>query len=80
MDNTPCSGSKFFCLHCVQFFLIFGLKKKKLNMLLLFLYLDFVFSKVFGTYRAYDPKDRVNPRSQLDPKTGKSLEYTAKAQ
>lgn len=36
--------------------------------------------RVFGTYRAYDPKDRVNPKSQLDPKTGKSLSYTTKAQ
>lgn len=25
--------------------------------------------------RSYDPKDRVNPKSQLDPKTGKSYEY-----
>ena len=24
----------------------------------------------------YDPKDRVNPDAQLDPKTGKSLEYS----
>jgi len=32
---------------------------------------------VFGTYRAYDPNDRVNPKAQLDPKTGKSLEYMA---
>jgi len=30
---------------------------------------------VFGTYRPYDPKDRVNPKAQLDPKTGKSLNY-----
>ncbi len=30
---------------------------------------------VFGTYRPYDPNDRVNPNAQLDPKTGKSLEY-----
>jgi len=34
--------------------------------------------RVFGTYRSYDPKDRVNPKSQLDPKTGKSLEYAEK--
>jgi len=25
--------------------------------------------------RDYNPKDRVNPNAQLDPKTGKSLEY-----
>lgn len=31
---------------------------------------------VFGTYRRYDPADRVNPRAQLDPKTGKSLDYS----
>jgi len=30
---------------------------------------------VFGTYREYDPKDRINPKAQLDPKTGKSFEY-----
>jgi sterol desaturase/sphingolipid hydroxylase (fatty acid hydroxylase superfamily) len=30
---------------------------------------------VFGTFRDYDPNDRVNPKAQLDPKTGKSLEY-----
>lgn len=35
--------------------------------------------KVFGTYRPYDPKDRINPKSQLDPITGKSLEYTEKS-
>lgn len=31
------------------------------------------FTGLFG--RSYDPKDRVNPRSQIDPKTGKSYEY-----
>lgn len=30
---------------------------------------------VFGTYRPYDPTDRVNPKSQLNPKTGKSFNY-----
>jgi sterol desaturase/sphingolipid hydroxylase (fatty acid hydroxylase superfamily) len=30
---------------------------------------------MFGTYRSYDPTDRVNPKAQLDPKTGKSLNY-----
>lgn len=30
---------------------------------------------VFGTYRAYNPADRVNPAAQLDPATGKSLSY-----
>jgi len=25
--------------------------------------------------RDYNPNDRVNPNAQLDPKTGKSLEY-----
>jgi sterol desaturase/sphingolipid hydroxylase (fatty acid hydroxylase superfamily) len=30
---------------------------------------------VFGSFRAYNEKDRVNPKAQLDPKTGKSLEY-----
>ena len=30
---------------------------------------------IFGTYRSYDPNDRVNPNSQLDPKTGMSIEY-----
>ena len=30
---------------------------------------------VFGTFRAYDPNDRINPKAQLDPKTGKSIEY-----
>jgi len=30
---------------------------------------------IFGTYRPYDPKDRVNPNAQLDPKTGTSIEY-----
>lgn len=30
---------------------------------------------VFGSYRAYDPNDRVNPKAQLDPKTGKSYEH-----
>jgi sterol desaturase/sphingolipid hydroxylase (fatty acid hydroxylase superfamily) len=31
--------------------------------------------RVFGTYRPYDPTDRINPKAQLDPKTGKSLNY-----
>eukprot|EP00934_Nitzschia_sp_Nitz4_P009063 Nitzschia sp. Nitz4//scaffold20_size174350//30338//31503//NITZ4_002084-RA/size174350-snap-gene-0.214-mRNA-1//1//CDS//3329541755//9053//frame0 len=30
---------------------------------------------LFGSYRPYDPNDRVNPRAQLDPKTGKSYEH-----
>lgn len=30
---------------------------------------------VFGTFRDYNENDRVNPKSQLDKKTGKSLEY-----
>jgi sterol desaturase/sphingolipid hydroxylase (fatty acid hydroxylase superfamily) len=29
---------------------------------------------VFGTYRPYNPNDRINPMAQLDPMTGKSLE------
>jgi sterol desaturase/sphingolipid hydroxylase (fatty acid hydroxylase superfamily) len=33
--------------------------------------------KIFGTYRPYDPNDRINPKAQLDPKTGKSLQYNA---
>lgn len=28
---------------------------------------------IFGTYRAYNPNDRINPESQLDPRTGKSF-------
>lgn len=34
----------------------------------------------FGTFRDYDPNDRINPKAQLDPKTGKSLEYTMSLQ
>lgn len=30
---------------------------------------------LFGSYRPYDPSDRVNPKAQLDPKTGKSYNY-----
>mmetsp|Transcript_18822 Transcript_18822/g.38993 ORF Transcript_18822/g.38993 Transcript_18822/m.38993 type:complete len:352 (-) Transcript_18822:665-1720(-) len=30
---------------------------------------------VFGTFRSYNPNDRVNPDSQLDPKTGKTVGY-----
>ena len=30
---------------------------------------------VFGSYRPYDPTDRINPKTQLDSKTGKSLNY-----
>jgi hypothetical protein len=26
-------------------------------------------------FSEYNPKDRVNPNAQLDPKTGKSLDY-----
>ena len=31
---------------------------------------------VFGSYRPYNPKDRVNPKAQIDPKTGKSYTYS----
>lgn len=31
---------------------------------------------IFGSYRPYDPNDRVNADAQLDPKTGKSLQYS----
>lgn len=30
---------------------------------------------IFGSYRPYNPNDRVNPKAQLDPTTGKSIEY-----
>merc|ERR1712232_5407 len=30
---------------------------------------------IFGSYRAYNENDRVNPKAQLDEKSGKSLEY-----
>jgi len=30
---------------------------------------------VFGSYRPYNPNDRVNPKAQLDPKTGKSYNH-----
>lgn len=30
---------------------------------------------IFGTYRPYNPHDRVNPQSQLDETTGKSIAY-----
>mmetsp|Transcript_15495 Transcript_15495/g.35893 ORF Transcript_15495/g.35893 Transcript_15495/m.35893 type:complete len:367 (-) Transcript_15495:262-1362(-) len=30
---------------------------------------------VFGSYRPYDPNDKVNPKAQLDPATGKSLTH-----
>jgi sterol desaturase/sphingolipid hydroxylase (fatty acid hydroxylase superfamily) len=34
-----------------------------------------IWDKMFGTFRMYDPNDRVNPSHQVDPKTGKSLNY-----
>lgn len=40
-------------------------------------YINF-WDRVFGTFRMYDPNDRVNPNNQLDPKTGKSLKWTGK--
>lgn len=30
---------------------------------------------VFGTFRPYNPNDRISPEAQLDPKTGKSIEF-----
>ena len=30
---------------------------------------------VFGTFRRYNEDDRINPKAQLDPVTGKSFEY-----
>lgn len=35
---------------------------------------------LFGSFRPYNPTDRVNKMSQLDPKTGRSLEYMKKKQ
>ena len=34
-----------------------------------------IWDKVFGTFRPYDPMDRIQPEAQLDPKTGKSFNY-----
>jgi sterol desaturase/sphingolipid hydroxylase (fatty acid hydroxylase superfamily) len=34
---------------------------------------------VFGTFRSYNASDRINPRAQLDPLTGKSLEYVERS-
>lgn len=34
-----------------------------------------LWDRIFGTYRSYNPKDRVNPDAQLDPVTGKSFSY-----
>jgi sterol desaturase/sphingolipid hydroxylase (fatty acid hydroxylase superfamily) len=34
-----------------------------------------VWDRLFGTFRPYNPKDRVNPKAQLNPATGKSYEY-----
>mmetsp|Transcript_28379 Transcript_28379/g.41439 ORF Transcript_28379/g.41439 Transcript_28379/m.41439 type:complete len:310 (+) Transcript_28379:249-1178(+) len=31
--------------------------------------------KIFGSFREYNENDRVNPMAQLDPQTGKSLQY-----
>jgi len=33
--------------------------------------------KVFGSFREYNENDRVNPSAQLDPDTGKSLQWMA---
>lgn len=33
--------------------------------------------KVIRTYRPYNPKDRINPKAQLNLKTGKSLEWSS---
>ena len=38
----------------------------------------FVVFFIFKLCRPYDPKDRVNPEAQLDPRTGKSLAYGKK--
>jgi len=34
-----------------------------------------LWDRVFGSFRDYDPNDRINPKTQLDPATGKSMEY-----
>ena len=34
-----------------------------------------MWDKIFGTFREYNPGDRVNAQSQLNPLTGKSIEY-----
>ena len=33
---------------------------------------------IFGSFRPYDPNDRVNPKAQLNPATGKSYDYENK--
>eukprot|EP00521_Asterionellopsis_glacialis_P004110 CAMPEP_0195272030 /NCGR_PEP_ID=MMETSP0706-20130129/15490_1 /TAXON_ID=33640 /ORGANISM="Asterionellopsis glacialis, Strain CCMP134" /LENGTH=193 /DNA_ID=CAMNT_0040327989 /DNA_START=174 /DNA_END=755 /DNA_ORIENTATION=+ len=35
---------------------------------------------IFGTFRPYNPQDRVNPSAQLDPQTGKTLGYVEQQQ
>lgn len=35
---------------------------------------------LFGSFREYNATDRVRPRSQLDPRTGKSLQYMEEIQ
>jgi sterol desaturase/sphingolipid hydroxylase (fatty acid hydroxylase superfamily) len=37
-----------------------------------------LWDRVFGTFREYDPNDRVNPAYQLDPSTGMSIGSTKK--
>lgn len=37
-----------------------------------------LWDRIFGSFREYDPNDRINPKAQLDATTGKSLEYMEK--
>uniref|UniRef100_A0A7R9W2V0 Fatty acid hydroxylase domain-containing protein n=1 Tax=Pseudictyota dubia TaxID=2749911 RepID=A0A7R9W2V0_9STRA len=34
-----------------------------------------LWDRIFGSFRDYDPNDRINPKAQLDQATGKSIEY-----
>jgi sterol desaturase/sphingolipid hydroxylase (fatty acid hydroxylase superfamily) len=34
-----------------------------------------LWDRLFGTHRPYNPRDRVNPKAQLNPQTNKSYEY-----
>jgi hypothetical protein len=52
-------------------FVLYTVPSSHETVVLLFLLVDYYYLLLRS---AYDPKDRVNPKAQLDPKTGKSME------
>jgi hypothetical protein len=70
MVNTPCFGTR--SLEPIGKLAALATKELIAREIKSYMY-DYKF--FFYFLSTYNPKDRVNPKSQLDPQTGKSLGY-----